>query len=120
MAGEENLRPVRTEEEAREKGRAGGIASGEARRQKRDLKRAFEALLEADHNVKDKSTGDIVTMSGADALALAMFQKGLKGNTRAFEMVRDTSGQKPIEKVMVTEVDQDTIDEVERMVLGDD
>ena len=43
--------------------------------------------------------------------------KALKGDIKAFEVVRDTVGQKPIEKVQVAEVDQATIDEVERAVL---
>ena len=36
---------------------------------------------------------------------------------KAFEIVRDTAGQKPVEKVMIAEVEQDVIDEVERAVL---
>lgn len=36
MANEQNLKPVRSKKEARERGKKGGVASGEARRQKRD------------------------------------------------------------------------------------
>ena len=36
MANEQNLKPVRSEKEAREKGRKGGIASGKARREKKN------------------------------------------------------------------------------------
>ena len=39
---------------------------------------------------------------------------------KAFEVVRDTIGERPVEKVMVAEVDQDIIDEVEAMVLNDE
>ena len=51
--GHENLIPVRTEEEAREKGRRGGKASGEARRKKRDFRLRFQQAMEmqADPNV---------------------------------------------------------------------
>ena len=38
MAGIDNLIPVRSEEEARAKGKAGGIASGKARKEKNILK----------------------------------------------------------------------------------
>ena len=41
----------------------------------------------------------------------------MTGNVRAFEVLRDTVGQKPVEKIMVAEVDQTVIDEVERAVL---
>ena len=44
--GIENLKPVRSVEEAREKGRRGGIASGKARREKRDRKQMASDLLD--------------------------------------------------------------------------
>ena len=44
--GIENLIPVQSEEEAREKGRKGGIASGKARREKRDRKQMASDLLD--------------------------------------------------------------------------
>lgn len=93
----------------------GGKASAEARRKKRDLRQAIEILLETD--IKGKN-GEV--KSGAEAIAIAQFQKALKGDTRAFEVIRDTAGQKPVEKVMVAEVDNDVINEIENMVLNDD
>ena len=117
MANEQNLIPTtkRSKDEARENSRKGGIASGEARRRKRDLRRALEALL--DKNMGKNKDGEDV--SGAEALALKQFEKALKGDTKAFEVIRDTAGQKPVEKVMIAEVDQDIIDEVERAVLDE-
>lgn len=114
---EQNLKSFseRTEKEQREIQQKGGKASGEARRQKRDLRRALEALL--DKNMGRNKDGEDV--SGAEALALKQFEKALKGDTRAFEVIRDTAGQKPVEKVMIAEVDQDIIDEVERAVLDE-
>ena len=90
---EDNLRPSEyklSQDEAKK----GGIASGEARRRKRDLRLALEALLEKDYTDKHGNT-----MSGAEAIALKQLEKALKGDTKAFEVVRDTVGQKPIEKV---------------------
>ena len=114
MANEQNLRPSEYKL-SKEEAKKGGIASGEARRRKRDLRRALEALLEKDF--KD-NTGK--SISGAEAIALKQFQKALDGDTRAFETIRDTAGQKPVDKVVVSEVDQDVIDEVERMVLDEE
>lgn len=93
---EENLRPMseRTKEEQREIAKKGGKASGEARRRKRDLKKAFEALLEK--NYKDAKGNEI---SGAEALAMKQFEKALNGDTKAFETIRDTAGQKPVDKI---------------------
>lgn len=113
MANEQNLHPSEyklSQEEAKK----GGIASGEARRAKRDLRLALEALLEKEFSAKDGTV-----LSGAEAIALKQMEKALKGDTKAFEVVRDTAGQKPVEKVMIAEVDQAVIDEVERTVLND-
>ena len=114
MANEQNLRPSEyklTQEEQKK----GGIASGEARRRKRDIRLALEALLEKEYT--DKS-GKVMT--GVEAIALKQMEKAMKGDTRAFEVVRDTVGQKPIERVQVTEISQQDIDEVEEMVFGAD
>ena len=115
--GDKNLIPMnqRTKEEQREIARKGGIASGEARREKRDLKRALEMLLEKEYTDKKGKS-----KTGAELLVFKQFEKALAGDTRAFEVVRDTAGQKPVDKVVVSEVDQSVIDEVEEMVLGDD
>lgn len=51
-----NLQPVRTKEEARERGRIGGIKSGEAKRAKKNLQQIAKTILEAQvHDDKAKS-----------------------------------------------------------------
>lgn len=90
-------------EKAAASGRKGGIKSGEVKRAKKELRQCFEALLES--NVMDKKTGE--EMSGAEAAALTVFRKALKGDLKAFELMRDTSGQKPKEKVEQINVDMD-------------
>ena len=45
MANEQNLRPIRTESEARKKGRQGGIASGIARREKKTVQKILNDFL---------------------------------------------------------------------------
>ena len=39
---------------------------------------------------------------------------------KAFEIIRDTIGEKPVERIVVAEVSQDIIDEVEAAVMEDD
>ena len=95
--------------------RKGGLSSGETRRRKRDIRLALEALLEKEYKGKDGKT-----LTGAEAIAIKQMEKALKGDTRAFEVVRDSSGQKPVDRVMLAEVSPDVIAEVERAVLGDD
>lgn len=117
MANNENLRPFTSEqshEEAVQNGRKGGKASGAARRNKKMLRDCLEILLEKE--ITDKSGN---TMTGAEAMAAKVFQQALKGDLKAFEIVRDTAGQKPVEKVMIADVDPDVVKEVERMVNDD-
>ena len=48
---EKNLKPIRTDSEARKKGRNGGIASGKARREKKTIQKILADLL--DGQIKD-------------------------------------------------------------------
>lgn len=105
----------RTTEEVRAIASKGGKNSVESRRRKKLLKECFEVLLDKDFKGKD---GKIAT--GAETLAMTVFQKAQRGDLKAFELVRDTAGEKPVDKVMLAEVDQKTVDEVEAMVLGGD
>lgn len=118
----QNLIPVteRTKEEARKISSNGGKASGKARRNKAILKDCINILLEK--KVIDEETGKRLT--GAEQLSINLFQKALSEvdtakAAKAFEVLRDTSGQKPVDKIMFTEVDQEVIDEVEAMMNDD-
>lgn len=104
VKGQENLIPCnkRSEAETREMGKKGGQASGEARRRKRDIRLAVEALLEKEYKGKD---GKI--LSGAEAITVKQMEKALKGDTKAFEVLRDTAGQKPVEKVEQVNIDME-------------
>ena len=114
MANEQNLR-VPTSSEARENGKKGGVASGEARRAKKTLREAMQILMDADLTGKDGKT-----MTGTEAMAARAFQAALKGDWKAWELVRDTAGYKPVDKVMVADVEPSVIAEVEAMVKGGD
>lgn len=92
MANEKNLIPnsERTPKELREMTRKGGINSGKARRKKANLKKAFEAILEADVR-SDKIKQQLENMgfeaTNEMALAMVMMQKAMKGDVRAFEQI---------------------------------
>jgi hypothetical protein len=109
MANEQNLIPFteRSESEVRKLNSKGGVNSGEARRRKRDIRLALEALLEKD--ISDKHGN---TMSTAEAIALKQIEKALKGDTRAFEVVRDSAGQKPNDRIDIT-VNDDSAKEMD-------
>ena len=105
MAGKENLRPVSSKDEARERGRKGGLASGEARRKRKTLKEELLLLL---------SEGET-----QQSVTLALIEKAMSGDTKAFEVIRDTIGEKPVDKVMIADVEPSVIAEVEAMVNAD-
>lgn len=116
MANEQNLIPnsERSPSEVRENGRKGGIASGKARREKADLRKMLQIALESD-DFKDKFGNK---MTGAELMVKVAFKEMAKGNPKYWELIRDTAGFKPIDKIQVSEIDQSVIDEVEAMVLG--
>ena len=113
MANEQNLIP-QAHELTVEEASKGGKASVESRRQKKMLRECLEILLEKE--ITDRNGNKA---SGAEALAAKLFQQAMQGNIKAFEVVRDTAGQKPAERVVVSNIDPDVIDQVERMVNDD-
>ena len=111
MANEQNLKPIRTESEARKKGRNGGIASGIARREKKTVQkilgdfldlgitqnRTLEALarkagLSTDGSIKDLVTAVCVlnTLKKGDISELEKIAKLLGEQTE----IADTEAQK--------------------------
>ncbi len=119
----EDLIPMskRSKEEVKEIARRGGINSGKTRRNKALLKDCINILME--QKVLDPETGKKIT--GAEQLSVNLWEKALKEMdtakaAKAFEVLRDTSGQKPVDKVMIAEVDQDVINEVEAMMNDDE
>ena len=105
MANEQNLKPVSSKKEARERGRKGGLASVESRRKRKTLKEELLLML---------SEGET-----QQSVTLALIEKAMSGDTTAFEVIRDTIGEKPIDKVMIADVEPSVIAEVEAMVLTD-
>lgn len=95
---------MRSQSEARENGRKGGKASGEKRRQLRTMREELEALLS--ETVKDKN-GKEGTLQYS--ITAALIKKANGGDVRAYEAIRDTIGQKPIEHVEVAVPDRDEL-----------
>ena len=114
MANEGNLIPnnKRSKDEVREHSRKGGINSGKARREKADLKKQLQLFLEMEATT-DKH-GEPLT--GAELMVKVAVKEMTKGNPKYWELIRDTAGFKPVDKLVVAEVDQGVIDEIESMV----
>lgn len=89
MANEENLVNLRdrTPEERKEIARKGAEATNKLLKQRKTLKEELLLLL-AQGKTQEK-------------ISLSLIKEATKGNTRAFEVIRDTIGEKPKENLDV-------------------
>lgn len=111
MPNERNLIPVRSTEEARERGRNGGRASGEARRRKKSLREAAELYLSlpvSDKRAWNKLAKDGVAPEDVDnqmAIIAGLSIKAAKGDAKAakvlFDLIGDQSREEDEVKVII-------------------
>lgn len=104
---EENLIPMseRSKNEVRAIARKGGINSGKSRRERKTLKEELLLLL---------SKGDT-----QQKISLALLQRAMKGDTKAFEVIRDSIGEKPKDVVEVNDITNKKFDEICTQVGGE-
>lgn len=95
--------------------KAAGEKSGEARAQRKTLREGLIALLEAPMKNKE---GNETGKTGQDAIIAGLFKRAINGDTRAFEIIRDTIGEKPIEKVVNVTPEREVVDGVEKALFG--
>lgn len=107
MANEQNLRPP-TSEEARERGRKGGKASAKKRQQNKTFKEIINKFLDG-QVTNEELKQQMVKFGFADnevsnksCAVFALWKEAIKGNTKAFELLRDTIGEKPQDKVNIS------------------
>lgn len=91
MANNENLKPnsERTPSERKELAKKAGQASGRKRRERKALKEELLLLLSKGQMQKK--------------ISVALIGKALKGDVKAFEVIRDTIGEKPVDKQLTVE-----------------
>lgn len=99
MANEQNLRPSEyklSQEEAKK----GGINSGIARRKKKEFRELFEKMLSEDGGVLNGEKVSRKDMVTAKAIQVLLSEKTTDRDfLKAFEIVRDTIGEKPVDQV---------------------
>lgn len=113
MANEQNLRPGEYKLTVEEQ-KKGGKRSGEVRRARKTLREELLALLSQDIKIEDGKVNTQVAMS------TSLIKEAIDGNTKAFELVRDTIGEKPVDKVEQVNIDmeyKDSVNYVERCLL---
>ena len=89
-----------------------GKASAAARKKKADLRRLCQIWMEEE--VGTDKDGQPIT--GGQMMVRVAVKEVAKGNPRFWELLRDTAGFKPVDKVMVSEVEPSVIAEVESIV----
>ena len=101
---EARTRNAITKEDASEKGKIGAKKSIQTRRKKKKLKEALTALMELPVSERNKQSMralgiDDKDMNNQMLIAVAAFQKAIKGDVRAMEFIRDMTGQQPVTKL---------------------
>ena len=109
----------RTMEERQAIGRLGGIKSGESKRRMKTFKEELQALLAMD--IEDANGNKV---NAQEKVNMALIVKATKGDVKAYEAIRDTLGQKPVEEKSVVvsaplESRIEVIDELNRRLYGD-
>jgi hypothetical protein len=101
MANEQNLINLkdRTQRERKEIAKKGAEATNKLKAQRKTLREELLLLLEQ---------GDTQSK-----LSLSIIQKAMTGDTKAFEVIRDTIGEKPKENISVGVSYEDYIKKVE-------
>lgn len=83
-----------------------------SRKERGDLRRLCQIWMEEE--VATGKDGEKIT--GGQMMVRVAVKEVAKGNPRFWELLRDTAGFKPVDKVMVSEVEPAVIAEVEEMV----
>ena len=114
---EQNLK-VPTSEQAREYGRKGGLASAKKKKERKAFKENLEMLLqmpapEVAVNQIRKQMPKIKNkdLNCQNAVLVGMVLAAIKGNVKAAEMIRDTIGEAPTQKVENTNTNINNEDE---------
>lgn len=126
MPNRENLDRLSKEERAAN-GRKGGLSTAEKKRKQRDMREILQAFLsipltdgaqKLPEQFKSLSeiaeANDAGKVSLAAAIVLAQITSALTGDTKAAEFVRDTAGQKPVDKL------QAQVEQTPVVIGGDD
>ena len=103
MAGKDNLKLIRTTEEAKAKGRNGGIASGKARARKKTANELVKILLK--NHVQDEGDAVLKELGFSDKdrnnlalMIVAVFRKCIQqGDINAFNKLLEMAGENQTE-----------------------
>lgn len=90
----ENLRHDFTHEERVANGKKGGNETGETYRRRKMFKEAFEVYL----SMQDENALEGMDQTNLEGIILALGKKAKSGDVAAATFVRDTVGEKPVDR----------------------
>ena len=99
-----------------ERARNAGKLSGKSRKERKTLREELLAVLTS-MEIPQKDTGKKIPVQ--EALSISMVNAALKGNVRAYEIIRDTIGEKPAENLNIVTSDFTALDEAFARLEGD-
>ena len=113
MANPENLEKgkatrFRSGEEAANAGRKGGKASGEAKRRRKAFAEALDMLLARDYTDHNGNQ-----LQGVEAIAVKLFQQAMNGDLKAIQIIRDTVGEMPVQRIETVNIPPETYERVQ-------
>lgn len=107
---EQNLRPSEYKF-SHEDSVKGGKASVASRRRRKAFAEAYEVLLQkefTDHNGN--------RLQGVEAIAVKTFQLAMNGDLKAMQIIRDTVGEMPVQKVELDTIDSQARAEMDELL----
>lgn len=102
---------MKTPEERKKASRNGGIKSGIIKRRNKTIKESLLMLAQMDFNmdddkkVREKLEQMGIQVTEQEIATFNLYQRA-KNNAKDFEVMRDSSGQKPTEKTMNVAIDE--------------
>lgn len=100
-----------------ERAKNAGKTSGKRRKERKTLREDLLAVL-TDLKIPQKDTGKKIPVQ--EALSTALIKAALNGNVRAYEIIRDTIGEKPVENVSIVASNFAALDEAFSGMDGED
>lgn len=110
----EGRKPWQPGDEAREIGRRGGKRSAQVRRERKTMRQELEYLLSEEIHDKNGKA-----MNTQKALGTSLIKAALNGSVQAFIAIRDTIGEKPVEKVDVQAADFSALEAAYKAMKGE-
>lgn len=102
MANDDNLNPVRSKSEARERGRNGGIKSGESRRNKRDFRTIVDDVFSGKITLTEDETKLYIKLgltntdgTVKERIVAGIILNALKGDLPSLKYLLELTGEDP-------------------------